>query len=392
MTGHDGVLAGRYRLVGPIAPVGGVPRDLAVDTMHDVQVEVARFARSGAVPRGFAEQAARYMAVRHPCLAPVIAYTEPGADLEPDPLVVEQHIEGARVGPGVALPRRQALLVVADVADAIAALHAARLVHAALGPEAVTLDRAGRAIVCGAGSTILQAAALGGVVTDVTPADDLRAVGRLLYTLLCGREPATPARPPAELVPDLEPALNGLVLSLLSDEPLRQPPPAAAAALRLRDIAGEPAPASAGGGMIVARAPAPMRTTPSRSGGDFTLLAGVAALALLGVAAAFAVSRSEETSPAPVTATTTQATSTLSLDTTSLPGSVSVPPTVPVVVPSVLTETATSIVTETATGPSVTEPFPGTVVTTTATTTFTAASATTTTLTVPVTVTVPPSR
>ena len=49
-----------------------------------------------------------------------------------------------------------------------------------------------------------------------------------------------PATPPVELVPDIEPALNGLILALLSDDETRPPPPAAAVSMRLRDLAGEP--------------------------------------------------------------------------------------------------------------------------------------------------------
>ena len=202
----------------------------------------------------------------------MLAWTEPGADPELDAIIVEQHIEGARLGAGVTVPRRQALLVGADIADAIAALHAARLMHGAIGSEAVVLDSAGRAILGGAGAKLLQAAALGGAVTDATPTDDLRQLGRLLYVLICGRAPATPPTPPVELVPDIEPALNGLILSLLSDDELRPPPPAAAASLRLRDLAGEPVgdtaarrrPGRAGRVQRPSRSPAPPATSRSR--------------------------------------------------------------------------------------------------------------------------------
>ncbi len=50
VSGQPDVLAGRYRIAAPLPPIGGVPRDLAVDTVTDAQVEVARFARAGTRP------------------------------------------------------------------------------------------------------------------------------------------------------------------------------------------------------------------------------------------------------------------------------------------------------------------------------------------------------
>ena len=393
MSGQPDVLAGRYRIAAPLPPIGGVPRDLAVDTVTDAQVEVARFARAGTVPAAFGELASRYQAVRHPCLAPILAWTEPGADPELDAIVVEQHIEGARLGAGVTVPRRQALLVGADIADAIAALHASRLLHGAIGSEAVVLDSAGRAILGGAGAKMLQAAALGGAVTDATPNDDLRQLGRLLYVLVCGRAPATPATPPVELVPDVEPALNGLILSLLSEDELRPPPPAAAASMRLRDLAGEPA-TETRAVVLAHRAAAPRAM--ARTTSDFALATGLAVIALLGVGAAFAVTHDDdddERAGITITVGTGATDASVTTDTLTVPGTVSTPATVPVV------PTFESTVTETLPGEATTlfqtvteggAPFPGSTVFTTAETTVTFPDATTATVTVPVTVTIPP--
>jgi hypothetical protein len=394
VSGQPDVLAGRYRIAAPLPPIGGVPRDLAVDIVTDAQVEVARFARAGEVPRAFGELAARYQAVRHPCLAPILAWTEPGSDPELDAIVVEQHIEGARLGAGVNLPRRQVLLVGADIADALAALHAAHLMHGAVGSEAVVLDHAGRAILCGAGAKVLQAAALGGAVVDATPSDDLRQLGRLLYVLVCGRAPATPPTPPVELVPDVEPALNGLILSLLSEDPQRPPPPAAAASLRLRDLAGEPV-GEVHRAVVLARRPSTPRWSAARPTTDFALATGLAVIALLGVAAAFAVTHDDDDDKKAATIVTVPVGTTgpgITTDTLTLPGTVSTPATFPIV-PTFET-TATVTVPETTTVfETVTDagaPFPGTTVFTTAQTTVTFPSGTTATVSVPVTVTVPP--
>jgi hypothetical protein len=363
-----------------------------VDTVTDAQVEVARFARAGSVPSAFGELAARYQAVRHPCLAPVLAWTEPGGDPELDAIVVEQHIEGARLGAGVTIPRRQALLVGADVADAIAALHAARLMHGAIGSEAVVLDSAGRAIVGGAGAKLLQAAALGGVVTDATPTDDLRQLGRLLYVLICGRAPATPPTPPVELVPDVEPALNGLILSLLSDDELRPPPPAAAASLRLRDLAGEPV-GDIQRAVVLARRPMQARPV-ARSASDFALATGLAVLMLLGVGAAFALTHEDdEKAAATVTVATGPLAPSVTTDTFTLPGTASTPATFPIVPTFETTATETLPGQVTTVFSTITEPgtaFQGTTVFTTAETTVTFQDATTATVTVPVTVAIPP--
>jgi hypothetical protein len=392
VSGQPDVLAGRYRIATPLPPIGGVPRDLAVDTVTDAQVEVARFARAGTVPSAFGELAARYQAVRHPCLAPVLAWTEPGGDPELDAIIVEQHIEGARLGAGVTIPRRQALLVGADLADAIAALHAARLMHGAIGSEAVVLDSAGRAILGGAGAKLLQAAALSGAVTDATPTDDLRQLGRLLYVLICGRAPATPPTPPVELVSDIEPALNGLILSLLSDDELRPPPPAAAASLRLRDLAGEPV-ADLQRAVVLARRPMQARPV-ARSAGDFALATGLAVLMLLGVGAAFALTHEDDEKAATTVTVATEALApTITTDTLTLPGTASTPATFPIVPTFETTATETLPGEVTTVFSTLTEPgtaFQGTTVLTTAETTVTFDAATTATVTVPVTVEIPP--
>ena len=136
-----------------------------------------------------------------------------------------------------------------------------------LAREAIVLDGSGRAIVGGAGAKSLQAAALGGAVADASPADDLRHLGRLLYVHVVGRAPAMPPTAPVELVPDIEPALNGLILALLSDDETRPPPPASAVSMRLRDLAGEPVDAHHA---VVLAQPVAVARTP-RTVGDFAI-------------------------------------------------------------------------------------------------------------------------
>jgi hypothetical protein len=295
-----GLLADRYRVVAPLEPVGGVPRDLCVDTATDARVELARYAAGGTVPPAFELLARRYQACRHPCLAPVLDVLVPTRG-EGSPLTVEGHADGPRLGDALGMPRPAGLLAMADVADALATLHAGGLVHGALGPEAVAIDPVGRPFVVGAGSRTLQAAVLGSPEPPLTTDDDVRALGRLLYAIVCGR-PADPVPiAPATMVTGLDPALNGLILALLSDDPLRPPPPAAAVALRLRDLAGVGARA-----VLPPGPPGPPALYPAyalaeppnrihrRGYSDAGLISGALALLVLGILAAYAFARLDD--------------------------------------------------------------------------------------------------
>jgi hypothetical protein len=298
----SGLLAHRYRVVGPLPPVGGVPRDLAVDITTDGRVELARFAAGGEVPPAFEETARRYQACRHACLAPVLEIAAPPAG-EGSPVVVEGHADGPRLDPSGRLPLPTALLAVADVADALATLHAAGLVHGALGFEAIVIDAVGRPVVVGAGSRQLQSLALASPEPAQTADDDVRAVGGVLYALVCGRAPDPVPLAPSSLTPGLEPALNGLILAMLSDDPLRPPPPAAAIAMRLRDLAGvgvhpalpsvPPLPPLPPGPYPAYAVDEPPRV-PRRGYSDAGIIGAGAVLAVAGVLAAYAFTGLDE--------------------------------------------------------------------------------------------------
>jgi len=295
-----GLLADRYRVVAPLPAVGGVPRDLAVDIATDARVELSRFAAGGAVPPAFELGARRYQSVRHACLASIIDVAVPEAG-EGSPAIVETHADGPRLDPGAPLPRPAALLACADIADALATLHGAGLVHGALGFEAVALDAVGRPMVMGAGWRSLQAAALGAPEPALAPADDVRAVGRLLYGLICGRVPDPVPIAPAIAAPGVDPALNGLILALLSDDPMRPPPPAAAVALRLRDLAGvgsrvvlPPGPPGPPAAYPAYALTEPPRRLHRRGYSDAGVICAAIALAIGGILAAYGYANLED--------------------------------------------------------------------------------------------------
>ncbi len=242
--------------LAPLPAVDGVERDLCVDDARHVQVEVARYPRAAAVSPAFALEARRVQEVRHPCLAAVVGVVVPDEAMPDDAaLVIETHAQGPRLAVGAAIPHAAALRIGADLADALVALHGEALVHGAVGADAVVLDALGRPVLMGAATPLLRAAALGEEAPPLTADDDVRGLGAVLYGLVCGREPGDPPLAPASLAPTIPPALNGLVLSLLSRDPLRPPPPAAAVALRLREMVGDPPPGVS---------PAPPRRRPER--------------------------------------------------------------------------------------------------------------------------------
>ncbi len=269
----------RYRGVAPLPAIGGVARELAVDQVADHRVTLARIS---AGPRGAlaGEHLRRIAQCRHPSLAPAL-----DTIVDPDGAVlhVEAQSDGPLLSTAVRMPQTSVVLVAADVAEALAQLHGAGLAHGGLVADAVVLDASGRPLVMGAG--LAGAAAIAEGRPQPAAADDLRALGRLLYLLLTGREPAAQPAAPAALAADVPPALNGLTLALLSEDPERPPPPAQPVSERLRAMAGVPLPAALAPPEPV-RPPQPV--PPKRGLSDAALAAIVGGLALLAIVLALA--------------------------------------------------------------------------------------------------------
>ncbi|MBX3468264.1 MAG: serine/threonine protein kinase [Planctomycetes bacterium] len=185
--------------------------------------------------------------------------------------VVTEHVPGStlreqldRRGP---LPARQAARLVADVADALQALHDAGVVHRHLDPSVVVVDgRDGRPKVSELGLArdprrppapgqppflpfCLSPEQLRG--EPAGPRSDVYALGAVLYELLCGSPPfegqswselsqavqAGDPEPPGELVAGVPRQIERACLDALALEPDDRPT-AAELALRLRRAAG----------------------------------------------------------------------------------------------------------------------------------------------------------
>ncbi|RMG16524.1 MAG: hypothetical protein D6731_05945 [Planctomycetota bacterium] len=148
--------------------------------------------------------------LRHPGLVRVLAHGEEEGlpyllmELVEDALPLDEHVEERRV------PPRERVELLAQVADAVAAAHAAGLVHRDLKPSNVLVTPSGRAKVLDFGvarhleeERLTQSGAVVGTVFTLAPEQvqgqyaavgpwtDVYALGVLLSLLLCGDYPHT---------------------------------------------------------------------------------------------------------------------------------------------------------------------------------------------------------
>jgi serine/threonine-protein kinase len=262
------LLAGRYRLIERLG-MGGMSvvwraYDEVLGRPVAVKVLAPRFAAdpdSRDRIRGEARAAARLC---HPHITAVYDYGEsgePGA--RPVPFVVMELVDGqaldARLAarPDGALPWRFAAEVCAQVAGALAAVHARGLVHRDVKPANIMLTPSGAKVVDFGVSAIVGESDPAGLVygtpaylaperLDGTPADaasDVYALGLVLYRALTGHPPwdadtttrmltahRYAAPEPLPRIPGLPAAVADLCERCLAKDPARRP--------RAEEIAG----------------------------------------------------------------------------------------------------------------------------------------------------------
>ncbi|MDF2741563.1 MAG: serine/threonine protein kinase [Actinomycetia bacterium] len=280
MTLQGRVLAGRYAL-GALLGSGGMgqvyrARDRVLQRTVAVKVLSAAATQDLELVARFGREARAAAALNHPNIVTVF---DSGADGDLHYLVTEyvegQSLAGLLRQEGVLEPRRAAE-VGRLVCQALAAAHAAGLVHRDITPGNVLVDPAGLVKVADFGIAKLAAAStmtgdgmLLGTAAYLAPEQaqgrpvdgrsDLYALGCVLYALVTGAPPfagdspvAVAARhlteqpiPPSERNPRVGAALEAVILTALARDPADRYQSAAAMAKDLNRIIADTGPGSA---------------------------------------------------------------------------------------------------------------------------------------------------
>ena len=209
-------IVGRYVLIGPVGYGGVSVVYQAIDTHRGSRTAIKLLAPDFADDE-YARQRVRQEALittrlRHPSVPQVYDFGD--AQL-PDgrmvPYVAMELLSGAMLAgrlAGGALPWPEAVQVAATVADVLAIAHRRGVVHRDLTPANIMMTDSGPKIIdFGEAITVEATSALAAaqplpsrrVNSAVGPADDVYALGVLLYQMLTGSSPCQTSSPEAQL-------------------------------------------------------------------------------------------------------------------------------------------------------------------------------------------------
>ncbi len=249
------LIAGRYRLVEPIA-AGGMGdvwrahdevlnRPVAIKAMRSEMRDDATFGER------FRHEARSIAALDHPGVVSVYDYGEVGDGAHGYAYLVMEFVDGESLGARMAREGRlgtaATMDVVAQVARALQAVHDAGIIHRDVKPDNVLIDSTGRAVLVDFGvarsGTSGDLTGTGQVIgtarymapeqvsrLPLSPATDLYALGAVAYHCLAGRPPFDGTNPitialsqlsdePEPLPRDVPPAVRGVVMTALAKDP-----------------------------------------------------------------------------------------------------------------------------------------------------------------------------
>jgi serine/threonine protein kinase len=265
-------IVGRYVLIAPVGYGGVSVVYQAVDTHHGVRIAV-KLLSSAFADDDYARQRVRQEALitnrlRHPSVPRVYDY---GDATLPDgrqvPYVAMELLAGTmlagRLAEG-ALPWPEAVRVAATIADVLAIAHRRGVVHRDLTPTNIMMTGTGPKIIdFGEATTVAAVSPLvrsqpvpsRRVSSAPAPADDVYALGVLLYQMLTGRSPYPTASAEAQmnaarmrhiaptpvlLVPGLPRVVAEVCRGCMAKRP-EERPPASEVALALWSLMIDPA-------------------------------------------------------------------------------------------------------------------------------------------------------
>jgi serine/threonine-protein kinase len=319
------MLGGRYRLVELLGQGGMATIYRAADTGlgRDVALKLLRseYLRDPDFSSRFRQEAQAAASLSHPNVVTVYDYGEDPSG----PFIVMELVDGEDLATILrrsgALPPRQSARIAAGVGRALAAAHAAGIVHRDIKPGNVLIGRDGRVKVVDFGiaravaeaQVTLPGTTLGSVHyfspeqargDPTTATSDIYSLGIVLYEMLTGVRPwegdsaaavalarlSGPIPDPADVRPSVPPELAAITRRAMARDPADRFPSAAAMSDRLDAWLATPPPASTIGsasavGGAAGAAPTSIGTAAGQSsGGGVPPGASVAASGIAGPA------------------------------------------------------------------------------------------------------------
>jgi serine/threonine-protein kinase len=329
-------IGGRYELEQPLGSGAMSAVWLARDKELGRRVAVKLLARDADRAR-FEREAQAVAALSHPNICQLYDYGES----EEGPYMVLEYLAGGTLEDrldGAALPDEQTTRVAHELAAGLAHAHERGLVHRDLKPANVLFDTEGRAKIADfgiarieGGHTLTEAGTVLGTAAylspeqaageQATPASDVYSFGVILFRMLTGRAPFVAdnalelvrmhrEQPPPrveEIRPDAPALLAALAYDAMAKDPAQRPADGAAVAARLPEAISATMLLAPGAASLSAEASPlaeghatqviPRRPPKRRPALLPIVLAGALLLAIVGAAAAYLVTGSDD-SPA----------------------------------------------------------------------------------------------